>query len=120
MAVKSYKDLIVWQKSMDLVEAVYQATGQFPKEEVYALTNQIRRSAVSVPSNIAEGQARRSTPEFSRFLSFARGSLAELETQLLIACRLNYLNSQQLDRIMETHEEVSKMLPALIAKLASN
>ena len=80
----------------------------------------MRRAAVSVPSNIAEGQRRRSTAEFRRFLSIAWGSLGELETQLLIAHRLEYLSSEQLDHIMRTHEEVGKMLPALIAKLKSN
>ncbi len=120
MSVKCYKNLIVWQKAMDLVELVYQATQSFPKEELYGLTNQVRRAAVSVPSNIAEGQARKSTAEFKQFLSIARGSLAEVETQLLIAQRLRYLTQEQLDLIMATHEEVSKMLPALMAKLAIN
>jgi len=89
MQVKSYKDLIVWQKAMDLVEMVYQVTRSFPKDELYGLTNQLRRAAVSVPSNIAEGQAHNSTAEFRNFLSIAHGSLAEVETQLLIAERLH-------------------------------
>ncbi len=119
MQVKSYKDLIVWQKAMDLVELVYQATKTFPKEEIYGLTNQVRRAVVSVPSNIAEGQARQSSAEFKNFLSIARGSLAEVETQLLIAMRLGYLTQEQLASIMAVHQEVSKILPALMAKLVT-
>ena len=119
MQVKSYKDLIVWQKAMDLVQLVYQATKTFPKEELYGLTNQVRRAVVSIPSNIAEGQARQSSAEFKNFLSIARGSLAEVETQLLIAMRLNYLTQEQLAPIMAVHQEVSKMIPALMAKLAT-
>lgn len=117
MQVKCYTDLIVWQKAMDLVQQVYQATKAFPKEEIYGLTNQVRRAAVSIPSNIAEGQARQSTAEFNNFLSIARGSLAEVETQLLIAARLNYLSQEQMIPIMALHQEVSKMLPALMSKL---
>lgn len=115
--VKSYKDLIVWQKSMDLVEHVYRATRAFPREERYGLSSQVRRAAVSVPSNIAEGQARSSPAEFRNFLSIARGSLAEVETQLLIATRLSYISMQDLQQTMELHTEISKMLPALMASL---
>lgn len=117
MKVKSYKDLIVWQKAMDLVEMVYQATRTFPQEERYGLTSQLRRAVVSVPSNIAEGHARKSTAEYINFLSIARGSLAEVETQLLIAQRLGYLHRTYLRPIMQVHTEVSKMLPALMEKL---
>jgi len=120
MKVKSYKDLIVWQKAMDLVEMVYQATKEFPREELYGLTNQLRHAAVSVPSNIAEGHARSSTAEFRNFLSIARGSLAEVETQLLIAQRLNYINQQSLKPILSIQIEVNKMTNALISKLAPN
>ena len=120
MQVKSYKDLIVWQKSMDLVEMVYQATKVFPKEELYGLTNQLRRAAVSVPSNLAEGQARNSTAEFRNFLSISRGSLAEVETQLLIAERLRYLQPEQLTPIMNLQIEINKMINALMGKLATN
>ena len=83
-----YKDLIAWQKAMDLVESVYKVTEAFPKREVYSLTDQIRRAAVSIPSNIAEGQAHFTNREFVHYLRHSRGSLAELETQLLIAQRL--------------------------------
>jgi len=120
MTVKSFKDLIVWQKAMDLVEMIYNITKLFPKEERYALVDQLRRAAVSIPSNIAEGQWRGSSAEFKHFLSIARGSLAEVETQLLIAKRLNYLGSENLQNIMSIHQEISKMLPALTAKLQTN
>ena len=117
MTVQSYKDLIVWQKAMLIVKVVYKLTQGFPKEELYGLTNQIRRAAVSVPSNIAEGQARRGKAEFKNFLSIARGSLAEVETQLLIAQDLNYINHVQLQEVLSLHTEVGKMLNSLINKL---
>jgi four helix bundle protein len=120
MKVKSYKDLIVWQKAMDLVEMVYQTTKEFPRGELYGLTNQLRRAAVSIPSNIAEGHARKSTAEFRNFLSIARGSLAEVETQLLIARRLSYINKQRLEVILSVQVEVNKMTNALINKLTPN
>jgi four helix bundle protein len=90
MKVKNYRELIVWQKAMDLVEGVYKSSKGFPREEVYALTSQIRRAAVSIPSNIAEGQGRRSTAEFLHHLSIAHGSLRETETQILVAARLEF------------------------------
>jgi four helix bundle protein len=120
MQVKSYKDLIVWQKAMDLVELVYQATKAFPREELYGLTNQLRRAAVSVPSNIAEGQARNSTAEFRHFLSIARGSLAEVDTQLHIAHRLRYIETAKLQEIQAVQIEVNKMTNALMSKLVTN
>jgi four helix bundle protein len=88
--VKSFRDLEVWRIGLDLVETIYRCTAEFPKSEVYGLTAQMRRAAVSIPSNIAEGQARTSSKEFLHFLSFALGSLAELETQLELAARLRY------------------------------
>lgn len=120
MQVKSYKDLIVWQKAMDLVELVYQAIKAFPREELYGLTNQLRRAAVSIPSNIAEGQARNSTAEFRNFLSIARGSLAEVETQLLIAHRLRYIEIAKLQELQAVQIEVNKMTNALMSKLVTN
>jgi four helix bundle protein len=116
--VQSYKDLIVWQKALDLVEIIYQVTKAFPKEELYGFTNQLRRAAVSIPSNIAEGHARSSTQEFHRFLSIAKGSLAEVETQLLIAQRLGYLSNDQLASILCLQIEINKMTNGLMAKLA--
>jgi four helix bundle protein len=115
--VKSYQDLIVWQKSMELVERIYRMTKVFPKEELYGLTSQIRRAAVSIPSNIAEGQARKSTAEFRNFLSIAQGSRAEVETQTLIAQRLGYVTSQQIQEIMNLLDEISRMLNSLQSKL---
>ena len=115
--VRNYRELIVWQKAMDLVELVYQATKQFPKEELYGLTSQIRRSAVSVPSNIAEGQARKSTAEFLNFLSIANGSRAEMETQILLAQRLNYATSDTTQKILALSEEVNRLLNGLMNSL---
>lgn len=117
MEVKSYQDLIVWQKAMGLVEMVYQATKAFPREELYGLTNQVRRAAVSIPSNIAEGHARNSTAEFRNFLSIAQGSKAEVETQIQIANRLHYISPQQAQEILSLLREISKMLMGLKNKL---
>src|SRR5580704_883837 len=89
--VRSYRDLIVWQKSLELAEAVYTATKSFPKEEIYGLTSQMRRAAVSVASNIAEGHSRQTRGEFLQFLGMSRGSLAELQTQAILAARLDLL-----------------------------
>ena len=117
MKVNSYRDLIVWQKAMDAAEMIYQVTKQFPKEETYGLTNQIRRAAVSIPSNIAEGQERKSTPDFKRFLLISQGSRAEVETQLMLAQRLNYLTQEQLTPILNLLAEISKMTNSLRDKL---
>src|SRR5713101_373268 len=92
---RSYKDLVAWQKSMDLVTATYRATAKFPKDELFGLTSQARRAAVSIPSNIAEGQGRLSEREFRYFLGQARGSLMELETQLQVAENLGYLQREE-------------------------
>ncbi|MFP5404572.1 MAG: four helix bundle protein, partial [Gammaproteobacteria bacterium] len=91
MEVFSYRDLSVWQLAMQLTEAIYAATRTFPQSELYALANQLQRAAVSIPSNIAEGHARNTTRDYLRFVSIAMGSLAEVETQLELATRLNYL-----------------------------
>lgn len=117
MVVTCYKDLIVWQKSMQLSLQVYRITKQFPREEVYGLTSQVRRAAVSIPSNIAEGQARKSTREFRQFLSIARGSLAEVETQLLIGMHLGYVGEDELQPILGLQEEINRMLNSLVSKL---
>ena len=93
MAITNYRDLKVWQIAVDVVEAVYRLTLEFPKHEVYGIAQQIQRAAVSVPSNIAEGHARASTKEFLHYISIALGSLAELETQLIVATRLQYLRT---------------------------
>ncbi|MDP1912570.1 four helix bundle protein [Brevundimonas sp.] len=115
--VRHYRDLLVWQKAIIWGEAVYAATRNWPRDERFGLTSQIRRAAVSVPSNIAEGCARRSTAEFVRFLSIARGSLAEVETQTIIAAKLGYLDQGTQTSLLEAADEISRMLAGLIAKL---
>ncbi len=112
-----FKDLIAWQKAMELVNVVYDATEGFPKAEIFSLTNQIRRAAVSVPSNIAEGQAHYSHREFLHFLRHSRGSLAELETQLLIASARKYLGEEQRENIQARIDELSRILSGLISSL---
>lgn len=111
--MKTHKDLSVWQRAMDLVEEVYTLSNDFPQTEIYGLTNQVRRSAVSVPSNIAEGAARNSTKEFIQFLYISLGSLAELETQLLLAERLKFISATPVDNL----SEIKKMLIGLIKNL---
>jgi four helix bundle protein len=118
MPIRNYRDLIVWQKSMDLVESVYIATRKFPKEELYGLTSQLRRAVVSIPSNIAEGQGRRTDKEFAQFLAVARGSLHESETQILIAERLGYLERKSADELMTLCAEVNRLLHGLLNAVA--
>lgn len=113
MGGRNYQDLIAWQKAMDLVELVYSATKQFPREELYALTNQLRRAAVSVPSNIAEGQGRASGKEFRNFLSMAYGSLREVETQIIIAGRLGYLSADRVQVVLDVSGEVGRLINGL-------
>ena len=115
--IKSFQDLIVWQKSMDLVELVYKYVDQFPDEERFALNVQIRRSVVSVPSNIAEGHGRRGNNEYSHHLSIAHGSLMECLTQTLIAKRLGYWNENTTNSLVNLIEKISKMLKTLIYRL---
>lgn len=115
--VNSYKDLIVWQKSFRLVILVYQATSDFPKEELYVLTSQVRRAAVSIPSNIAEGYSRRGKKEYLQFLEVAFGSSAELETQLLLAKELGYLSERNFRETGDLLIEIRKMLSALMTRL---
>ncbi|MDP2764914.1 MAG: four helix bundle protein [Brevundimonas sp.] len=115
--VRHYRDLLVWQKSVSWVEAIYAATRGWPQDERFGLTSQVRRAAVTVPSNIEEGCARRSTAEFVRFLSIARGSRAEVETQIIIATRLRYLEQKSQTSLLEAADEISRMLAGLIAKL---
>ena len=110
--INSYRDLIVWKKSMDLTKEVYLLTKAFPKEEIYGLTSQIRRCSVSVPSNIAEGKGRRSDKEFVRFLQIALGSLYELQTQLELAMNFNYIDN--IDSVLNISFEIEKMINALI------
>ena len=113
MAVMHYRELIAWQRAMDLVEAVYRLSSVFPKEELYGLTNQIRRAAVSVPSNIAEGQGRGAGNEFAHHLRIANASRQEVETQLMLAERLGYLSSDMLAHALSISEEVGRLLSGL-------
>src|SRR5215213_6247892 len=115
--VKGYRDLLVWQKGMDLAEDVYKTTNTFPRSELYGLTSQMRRAAISIASNIAEGQGRNSTGEFIQFLGIAKGSVAEIETQLELACRLQMLSSVDTLRLTNQANEIGRMLTGLIAKL---
>lgn len=110
-----YKNLIVWQKAIAVVTEIYRVTQAFPRHELYGLTSQIRRSAISVPSNIAEGQARLSPSQFRHFLGIARGSLAELETQLIIAENLGYLS--ETGQLLDQLGEVGRMLSGLLASI---
>ncbi len=114
---QSYRDLLTWRKAMQLVTNIYRATRGFPREELYGLTNQLRRAAVSIPSNIAEGQARHSKKEFHHFLSTARGSLVEVETQLMIANTLGYLTEERAASLIAEAGEVGRMLNGLLASL---
>ena len=117
MSITTYKDLDVWKKAVDLVVEVYQITKLLPKYETYGLADQMRRAAVSIPSNIAEGQGRHSSAEFVRFLSIARGSCSELETQLLICIRLEYVNETDTEDVLNLCQVVGKMLSALISRI---
>jgi four helix bundle protein len=115
----TYRDLIVWQKAMRLVTLVYQATQSFPKEEIYALTSQVRRCAVSMPSNFAEGNGRRSRSDYVRFLQISVGSLYELETQVEIAKNLGYVKTQAFDNLSGFMREIERMLSSLVRKLST-
>jgi four helix bundle protein len=114
---ESFRDLVVWQKAMALVKEVYTLAKKLPTIERYALSDQLRRAVVSIPSNIAEGQDRYSSKEFARFLSIARGSKAEVQTQLLICVDLEYFTSTDIETAMALCNEIGKMLSALIQKL---
>ena len=111
--IRSYRDLTVWQKACDLAQEVYSLTRQFPKEELYGIVSQMRRAAVSVPSNIAEGAEREGPAEYRRFLSIASGSLAELHTQVELARRFNYITTEQAQQLGLDINEISKMLYGL-------
>ena len=113
--ITSYKELAVWQKSMVLVKEIYSLSESFPEYERFGLTNQIRKSSISIPSNIAEGWGRLSRKNYIQFLRISRGSLFELETQILIAIELNYINDNEISQNLIT--EISKMLNSLIKKL---
>lgn len=115
--ILSYKDLLVWQKGMELVESVYRLTFKLPSIEQWGLVSQMRRAAVSIPSNIAEGYGRQATGEYHHHLSIGRGSLLELETQVLLCERLRYLDNSQTRGILGDIDQLGKMLGSLIKKL---
>jgi four helix bundle protein len=117
--IQSYRDLIVWQKAMDLVDLVYDACEHFPRKEDHRLTSQLIRAVISVPSNIAEGQARATSRDFANFLVVAKGSLAETDTQVTVAVRRRYLSAQIADPIYVLIEEISKMIVALRGRVVA-
>ncbi|MBN8481015.1 MAG: four helix bundle protein [Xanthomonadales bacterium] len=111
--VESYRDLVAWRNAMEIVEAVYAATSRFPADEKFGLVSQLRRAAVSIPSALAEGHERASTREYSHYVSIAKGSLAEVETQVLIAQRLGYMESTTVDRLLSRCDEQGRLLRGL-------
>ena len=117
--IRTYRDLIVWRKSVALVTSVYRATKDFPSHELYGLTSQMRRCAVSVPSNIAEGYGRRATGDYLRFLQIGIGSVYELQTQLEISKNFGYLAESDSTRLLEDLAEIERMLASLTSKLRS-
>lgn len=119
--IKSYKDLLIWQKGIEIVLYAYKLVSSFPKDELYALSSQIKRSSVSIPSNIAEGYGRQSTQSYIQFIKIARGSLCELETQLVVANKLNFINDEKL--FLELSNQIieeSKMINSFLNKLESS
>lgn len=117
---KHYKELVVWQRAMDLVREVYRATAAFPDHEKFGLAAQLRRAAVSVPSNIAEGQGRLTVGEFKQFLGHARGSLFEVETQVMIAGNLGLINEEKCQNLRELIDDVGRLLNGLIRSLRTS
>ena len=113
----NFKELLVWQKSINFVTGIYELTNDFPKDEMYGLTSQIRRASISIPSNIAEGNSRRSVADYLQFLKIARGSCAEVETQLIIARNLKFLSEEHYLKLNQDIIEISKMLNGLINSL---
>jgi four helix bundle protein len=115
--ITSFKDLIVWQKSMDLIELIYQVTEKLPSKENFGLISQMQRASISIPSNIAEGYGRQSSGSYGQFLSIARGSLFELETQAELCLRLKYIQRTEYEGLCPKIAEISKMLTSLISKI---
>ncbi|MDR1963928.1 MAG: four helix bundle protein [Planctomycetaceae bacterium] len=114
---KSYRDLIVWQKSIELTGKIYSCTRKFPKDEMYGIISQMRRAAVSIASNIAEGQGRNSTGEFRQFLGTSKGSLYELETQLIVSQNVGYLSKEELNDLLSICAEIGRLINGLIKSL---
>ncbi len=120
MLIKSFRDLRVWQASMELVEEIYRLTRSFPREEIYGLTSQMQRAAVSVPSNIAEGHTREHTKEYLHHLSISQASLAELETQLEISARLRYVSREHLELVLKQIRSLGRQMYALRNSLVTS
>lgn len=118
MTITSYRDLDVWKKSRALVSRIYKLTATFPRDELYGLVSQMRRSAISIPSNIAEGKSRRTLGDYNRFLDIAYGSLAEIETQLFIACDLGYTTEREISPLFADYAEIGRMINGLMNSLA--
>ena len=118
--VQSFRDLKVWQRAMDLVEAIYALSRGFPKQEEYRLTSQIIRAATSVPANIAEGQRRGTRKDYAHFINIARGSVAEVETLRLIAERVRFASAEQIRPLVDLADEISRMLYAMASKLSGS
>ncbi len=118
LMIRNYRDLKVWQKAMKLVTGVYSTTKYLPKEEIYGLVSQIRKSAVSIPSNIAEGYGRNSTNDYIRFLQISNGSLYELQTQLEICLNLQYLSRDTFEKVYQQSREIERMISSLVKKLS--
>jgi len=117
LKINSYKELVLWQRAVELTVEIYQVIRKLPKEEMYALASQMRRAAVSIPSNIAEGHGRNTTKEFIQFLYIARGSKSELETQLEICKKLEYLKNADIKKSCDLADEVGKIINSMIKKL---
>jgi four helix bundle protein len=115
--IKSYRDLVAWQKGMELVIQIYQVSKHFPKEEIFTLTSQVRRAAISIPSNIAEGHAKSSTKEYRVFVGHAKGSLAEVETQIQIAHGLNYVEDSTAADLLSLCAELGRVINGLLSSL---
>ena len=115
--VKTYKDLLIWQKGIEIVKETYLICQEIPKEELYGLQSQLKRSSVSIPSNIAEGWGRNYTKNYIQFLKYSRGSLLELETQMIIAKELNFISTEKFSKIQDLITEESKMLNAFIKSI---
>ena len=118
--MKTYKDLLVWQKAIHFVTQVYKLVKGFPQEELYGLTSQIKRSAVSIPSNIAEGYGRKSTKDYIRFLQIAMGSIFEIQTQLEISKNLEFMSESSFSKLYENSREIERMLSSMINKITES
>lgn len=118
-SIKSYKDLLIWQKGIELVKEIYLICIDLPKDEVFGLQSQMKRAAISIPSNIAEGYGRNYTQNYIQFIKIARGSLLELETQIIISKELDFINEETIDKIINLITEENKMLNAFIKSISS-